>query len=66
MNTFSSVSVSVHVMQGHPEAWGDTHGPPKEDYDQRPANEGTGPQQECAISARITVPTEVSFEVAEI
>lgn len=54
--TFLSVFVSVHVMQGHPEAWGDAHGPPKKDHDQRPTNEGAGPQQERAISARITPP----------
>ncbi len=41
-------------MQGHPEAWGDTNGPPEEDHDQCAADEGADPQQECAICARIT------------
>lgn len=42
------------VVQGHPEARRDTDGPPEEDHDQRPADEGAGPQQECAVCARIT------------
>lgn len=46
--------VCVCVMQGHPEARGDTDGPPEEDHDQRPADEGAGPQQECAVCTRIT------------
>ena len=52
------------VTQGHPEAWSDADGPPEEDHDQRPADESTGPEQECAIGARIT-PT-MRFLSAEI
>lgn len=43
----------VSASQGHPEAGGDADGPPEEDHDQRPADEGAGPQQECAVGARI-------------
>ncbi len=46
--------VFVCVTQGHPEARGDADGPPEKDHDQRPINEGAGPQQECAVRARIT------------
>lgn len=46
--------VCVCVVQGHPEARGDADGPPEEDHDQRPTDEGAGPQQECAVCARIT------------
>lgn len=42
------------AVQGHPEARCDADGPPEEDHDQCPADEGTGPQQECAVSTRIT------------
>lgn len=45
----------MFVMQGHPETRRDAHGPPEEDHDQRPANEGAGPQQERAVGARITL-----------
>lgn len=51
--------VSPRVPQRHPETRRDVDGPPEEDHDQRPADEGTGPQQERAIGARITA--EVSF-----
>lgn len=51
--------VSPRVSQRHPETRRDVDGPPEEDHDQRPADEGTGPQQERAIRARITA--EVSF-----
>lgn len=44
----------MYVLQGHPAAWGDADGPPEEDHDQRTADEGSGPQQECAVCARIT------------
>ena len=52
------------VMQGYPEARSDADGPPEEDHDQCPADESTGPEQECAISACIT-PT-LRFLSAEI
>lgn len=52
------------LIQGHPEAWSDTDGPPEEDYDQRPADESAGPQQERAVCARIT-PT-LRFPSAEM
>lgn len=42
------------MLQGHPEAGGDAHGTPEKDHDQCPADESAGPQQECAVSARIT------------
>lgn len=54
----------MYVAQGHPEARSNADGPPEEDHDQRPADEGAGPQQECAVSARIT-PT-LRFLPAEI
>lgn len=41
-------------IQGHPEARGDTDGPPEENHDQRSADEGAGTQQERAVRARIT------------
>lgn len=44
----------MYVLQGHPVARGDADGPPEEDHDQRTADEGSGPQQECAVCARIT------------
>ena len=49
------------VVQGHPEARGDADGPPEEDHDQRPGDEGAGPQQECAVGARITPNAEGSL-----
>lgn len=54
LSQIGSVCLFVSPPQGHPEAWGDADGPPEEDHDQRPADEGAGPQQECAVSARIT------------
>lgn len=33
----------VGALQGHPEARGDADGPPEEDHDKRPTDEGTGP-----------------------
>lgn len=50
----TNMCISVYLLQGHPEAGGNTDGPPKEDHDQCPADEGAGAQQECAIGARIT------------
>lgn len=40
--------------QGYSEARGDADGPSEENNDKRPANEGTSPQQERPVSARIT------------
>ena len=44
------------AVQGHPETRCDSDGSPEEDHDQRPADEGAGSQQECAVRARIAQP----------
>ena len=51
----------VRPVQRHHEARGDADGPPEEDHDQCPADEGAGPQQECAFGARITATSAVFF-----
>lgn len=55
MSVFMCDSVpSLCVLQGYPQAGGDTDGPPEEDHDQCTADACPGAQQKCALGARIT------------